>query len=423
MNQHGILYWTFHVRLVRVCFWFLFGIAVWRSISRRRFKRDEETAGFGLRQVSSRVQAMLHKCPPCLAGLLQWYGLFFLGFCVLMVFTYQANISIIWAHWKTTDLPIVVRWVSKASLVAGVVGFLFLSAHFVYAALKGRDWRASLGQPYPWAPSTRQDMVFCVLSVPAVYIAMSVQSTARMWMVIEKEYGPYGKDIDLGLYRQNLVLADACQYYVVWVFTQLCWRFIRERTSDPEIRFITKFAGFQGVHAFVLVGMVQCLLEGCMAYAEARAARQDHKRSTLYWQEFMDQHGEVMKSTCSKVADVLSAMTVLCVYNMFIIGRFESITHALGNANAKFLGTRMLLMLQSFQPKVLKVSAVHDALKLDENTSKLLHSSLLTLECLLVILFNFFSWEFGARKDLLYDSRSHHERKEQDGYQRMDNQA
>jgi len=411
------------MKLVVVCFWFLFGVAVWRCASRRLFVHDQthhDKSPIGRIKTHTCVQALLHRLPPCLTGLLQWYGLFFLGFCVLMAFTYQTNISLMRAHWLSKAMPTFVRRVSKASLVAGVVGFLFLSAHFVHAALAGSAWRRARRQDYPWAPSTRQDIVFCVLSVPAVYIAMSVQSTARMWMVIENEFGPTSNRFNLGLYRQNLVLCAVCQYWVVWVFSKLCWEFVRERTSE-ETRLITKYAGFQGVHAFVLVGMVQCGLEFGMAYAESRAAHED------YWNEIMEQHGDALTTARSKVDDLLVAMTVLCIYNMLLICRFEPITDALGNANAKFLGIRMLLMLRTIQPKVLHFSNVQHALELDANTSKLLHSSLLTFECLLVILFNFFSWEFGARKELLYDARSLKERREEesrdDEYQCLDNES
>lgn len=54
---------------------------------------------------------------------------------------------------------------------------------------------------------------------------------------------------------------------------------------------------------------------------------------------------------------------------------------------------------------------------LNENSAMLLHSVLLTFECLLVAMFNFYSWEVDVGKipkeELLYDARGYGERKEE----------
>jgi len=348
------------------------------------------------------VQEILHQCPGIVGGLLQWYGLLFFGFCMLMLQTYYTNMLLLRSYWLSTAMPTSVRIVSKASLVAGILGFVLLFTHFAYSSFAGKMWRERNMQLYPWALSKRQDMLFCLLSVPALYISMSVQSTARMWMVISGAYGEYGKDVDLDLYQENLDLCSAFGYWGVYAFSRLCWKFIKERTST-DIRHVVKFASFQGVGAFVLVGVVKSVLSFGMAY------------STRHYPGFMEQNGELLEKGYAKINDALVVITIICIYNMILICNFEPIQDALGNATAKFFGLRVLMLLQQIQPMVLKNSAVmayfctpHSCKNTEdtENIGKLLHSSLLTLECVLVILFNFLSWEFGSRrKELLYDAR------------------
>jgi len=130
----------------------------------------------------------------------------------------------------------------------------------------------------------------------------------------------------------------------------------------------------------------------------------------------MDTYMPEFAKISEKLQDYFTVLTVLCVYNMFLICSFQNVVDALGNANQKFTGMRMLIILGQLQPQVVQMPLVQRALYLNENTGKLLHSTLLTFECLIVVIFNYKSWEWGVKKELLYDARDLAER-------RADNEA
>lgn len=249
-------------------------------------------------------------------------------------------------------------------------------------------------------------MSLMVIAVPAIYIIMSLQSSARMRMVIEHQYeqeGAYTKEVDLALYEENFQLAACCQFYVVFIFTRLTYSFIKKHSS-PKTLVIVEYAGFQGAHAWVLIGVLQAVVTFLHEYLKAH-----------YAESFGDdtKGNEVFVGILGKLKTIFMPITLLCVYNMLLICKFEPVTKALGNANAKFLGTRLLLLVAQVQKTVLESPLfIKNVLGLNpvSNLSevKLMHSSLITVECLVVVLFNFWFWT-GAHDidtDRLYADHS-----------------
>merc|ERR1712048_1057341 len=100
--------------------------------------------------------------------------------------------------------------------------------------------------------------------------------------------------------------------------------FVHERAAK-ETRDIIKFAGFQGVHAWVLVGFIISVLNFGLAYVRA------------HYPADVDYFKNAIDNAHSKLEATFSAMTVLCVYNMILICRFEPIKDALLYPSLKFL--------------------------------------------------------------------------------------
>lgn len=362
----------------------------------------------------------------------QWYFLLFTGITVVTLWTYANNVWVLTQQIKgekgertsflTDEMPPWLRRLSKAGLVAGAITFVLVMAHFFTDIINGRKWRSERGQLYQWAPSKRQDMILWIIAMPGIFTAMSVQSTARMWMVIDKTYGTYGKAVDLALYQENLDLAAATQFYVVFVFGRLCWQFIKERSSE-ETQTIVKNAGFQGVNAWVILGIFRSVFDFGYNYANAHPELWPHGFNLTTYQPELNK-------VCQKLEDYFTFATILCVYNMFLICKFKDVVDALGNANLKFTGMRLLIIIAQIQPQVVQMKLVMHTLNLikedteeetlhNKNLMKLLHSTLLTFECLFVVLFNYFTWENeeltkyiggAVKKELLYDARDKAER-------------
>jgi len=164
-----------------------------------------------------------------------------------------------------------------------------------------------------------------------------------------------------------------------------------------EYTFTIKTAGFLGVWAFVVVGAVRCIFDFCIAEA-------------VQFESLAERVGTFQQSVFETISTVFSALTMLCVINMFIICKVSTIESHLGKANQKFLGTRLLLLCGEIQEKIIAAFTVGKPLyhqvelhatqynipihrwKFSEEQAHLFHLSLLNFECLVVVIFNLYSW-------------------------------
>lgn len=137
---------------------------------------------------------------------------------------------------------------------------------------------------------------------------------------------------------------------------------------------------------------------------------------------------QLVDTVARHVSTAFTTLTIICVLNMLIICRSTIITHHLGNANLKFLGTRMLLLVRDIQFKVIDAfivgSALHSMVEERFNSidlgiewvrfnsfrAHLLNLSILNLECLYVVIFNWFAWHTldVERAGLLEESLSNY---------------
>jgi hypothetical protein len=216
----------------------------------------------------------------------------------------------------------------------------------------------------------------------------------------------YSTQADMALYHENLYLSAVCQFYGVLVFVELMHDFVDKRASK-ETRDIIRFAGFQGVHAWILVGVVNTVFHWGLHVAKYSPAVPSS------FSPFVEAHKDPIAKVDLMLNHVFSAMTLLCIYNMILICRFKDIQDALAHPSLKFFGTRFLLLVAQVQPQILRNQVVrnlaifrsYDGHTYSEKTPELAHVALLPLECLLVIAFNYVTWEFGADKELIFDAR------------------
>lgn len=143
-----------------------------------------------------------------------------------------------------------------------------------------------------------------------------------------------------------------------------------------------KWAGLQGVWAYILIGVVRSV---CDIVATLLDVLPYHELS-MKWQALV----------LDRVSAVFGFVTLLCVYNMTIILRMEDIrkSTAMGrNAVQKFIALRFLLLLGQLQPSALTFlskSVTH--WNFSDYQAKLLHATLLNYECLGIIILNIVLW-------------------------------
>jgi len=241
---------------------------------------------------------------------------------------------------------------------------------------------------------------------------------------------------ELALHRQDLELGAAFQFASVYAFARLCGSFMvehsvnllvqsprqlshrpsRESTLEHkqemdntdtlwEYKTIIGFVCFLGVWAFVIVGIFRSFCAFCLSgvlvyYQDAQAEPP----------EFFLVLQHVVSSGFSKV---LAALAILCVINMTVICNMKTVKEPLGNANMKFSGTQFLLIAGEVQSRIIdafttgkplyqtafQYVTLFDKFNVPMSNwnfsivqARMLHLSLLNLECLCVVMFNFLAW-------------------------------
>merc|ERR1712150_138254 len=143
------------------------------------------------------------------------------------------------------------------------------------------------------------------------------------------------------------------------------------------------------------------------------------------------------KQLKGKLGIIFTFVTLLCMANMIMVSKTRDIRDCLGNANLKFLGTRLVLLIAQIQPQVLNAvtkgsslyTSVHTKVlpvleekfpKLDvikyfsywtfsERQADLAHVCLLNVEGLIVVIATLLFWrltEEQKEKLIAHDSQA-----------------
>jgi len=439
---------------------FLLFMLLWRSLTNYRC-----------------VQRCIHACGP-LAPLLQWYTLTFLGLGFLLarsffdiaVFDYivfhfldPARVSEkIGNICKGEDLDDAAcdalradlkmpNWLHKLSLfapVAGILAFCSLAILLFRFVKFNHALKVQEEIDLPWKLAQRLEWVIIIIGMPLIFVVMSMRSLIRIWAVMTGSGWHPGQDwdvvkrLELATYSMDLELAVAFQFYAVMMFGFLCTSFLEHskyvsvpsaqnaQTESRRYMRTLAYTAVQGVYAFVFVGVLRTIFDITVTYFQEKP-------------EYKDKAALVEDKFIGKVGIVFTFVTLLCMLNMVLISKIADIKDNLGNANLKFLGTRLLLLIAQIQPQVLTgltvgsplymtvrdhVAKFHleeyfDRWTFTTNQAKLAHAAALNYECLLVSLVTICFWllKEEQKKALMFDaSRSTvAARESKEGYQRL----
>mmetsp|Transcript_33840 Transcript_33840/g.89713 ORF Transcript_33840/g.89713 Transcript_33840/m.89713 type:complete len:451 (+) Transcript_33840:93-1445(+) len=397
------------------------------------------------------VQKLFHCFGP-LAVLFQWWALTAAGLGLLLIRTFydiclydyfayhflmaervEENLRDILADNKNVTevdiealkIPPGLKVFSLIAPLFGIVGFVMVVTHVGRMLRKMREVMATSSDPdhaYRWFVPERLSMVLMVVGMPMVFIVLSMRALIRVWAVMTgSAWVPYHRNlpaamswndvatVEIATYSMDLELAVTFQFYMVFCFGQLCGsflansRYVNHSAMSPEVakqyRRTLNWAAIQGLYAFVLVGVLRSALDFAICFMQEHP---EHKALA----------DQIEITALSKIGPVFAFATVMCVANMLIVGKMKDITDHLGNANMKFQGTRLLLLIAQIQPQVLSAITVGshlyqvlqanaekyhldgwlEAWTFTDYQAKLLHASLLNMECLIVIVFNRVFW-------------------------------
>jgi len=152
----------------------------------------------------------------------------------------------------------------------------------------------------------------------------------------------------------DLAVAMACQYFAVFCFALLCIHYFPRyqkiegpRGAIGDYIFALKTVGFIGLWLYATIGFAQSVFNIILTFG-----------TDLGWDTSAAQG---LKDAFEKF---MPLSTILCVINMIFILKIRDLTeerHLGSKANMKFIGTRVLLLAGTLQPKILNfILAVKD---------------------------------------------------------------
>mmetsp|Transcript_8314 Transcript_8314/g.21072 ORF Transcript_8314/g.21072 Transcript_8314/m.21072 type:complete len:591 (-) Transcript_8314:179-1951(-) len=258
-------------------------------------------------------------------------------------------------------------------------------------------------------PNQKEDMMLLMIMLPAVFAVLAMKSVIRVVEIFttykdnEEIWGML-----IALFRADLSLAVAVEFITISSFGILCMRLISARADGVETVGVSTvwWLTMNGVGAYVLIGLTRCICIMIVLVKDAPA-----------WQDFEAEwfpglHLDMVASLfLHQSKQVFMFALVLLMWNMYFICKLDIIQAELPNANMKFNGVRLLVVIAQVQEGVLvpHMSQSGEQVTLIEQFKEkvplplqlgyisgyqgmLWHVSLLCVECLVMVLFQYVVW-------------------------------
>eukprot|EP00929_Paragymnodinium_shiwhaense_P033933 TRINITY_DN18537_c0_g2_i1.p1 TRINITY_DN18537_c0_g2~~TRINITY_DN18537_c0_g2_i1.p1 ORF type:complete len:465 (+),score=81.01 TRINITY_DN18537_c0_g2_i1:104-1498(+) len=342
------------------------------------------------------AQRWTHNLKGPLPWLLQWYSLLYVGLTVFMTITVVRMLAQLWhyiapgdyvGNEDTTYTYGMPEWLLMLSVVGAccaVASFLVIPYHVLRITRRVHRRRVSRQADFVWMVNDRDEMVLVLIMLPSVYSILSARSVSRMWQALTARDTGAAALLDVYILDMNFALGNLVQFACLLEFARLCHTYISH--GPDELKWAMKWAGLQGVFSYVLVGGLSTAGKGLVALMKVNG---------------MD--ASFVEDVSHSMEPIVSAAMLQCIYNMAIVSLMPRIQNALGNAFAKFNGTRIILLCSQLQVQVLVLihewqgkSQILQSLRMNVMRSHLIHASLLGVECLVSVMFSFYAWEIGS---------------------------
>jgi len=205
-------------------------------------------------------------------------------------------------------------------------------------------------------------------------------------------------------------MAAMFQFYAIYAFVRLISEYLGDKRIFAnamggklppklehgviEFQSIIKTVAFLGAWAFIVLG-------GIRSIASFVSAELETFKSTK------EIAAKLEEQLLSSLRMVFALLTLICIINMFAICKMSAVEEKMPQANAKFTGARMLLIVMEMQKSVLSVFTLgspfnlrverilgHEGFTLfTPEQYLLLHVTLLSWECLGIVALNVFWWK------------------------------
>eukprot|EP00811_Abedinium_folium_P032396 NODE_5445_length_1769_cov_9.696102.p1 GENE.NODE_5445_length_1769_cov_9.696102~~NODE_5445_length_1769_cov_9.696102.p1 ORF type:complete len:360 (+),score=96.75 NODE_5445_length_1769_cov_9.696102:567-1646(+) len=290
-----------------------------------------------------------------------------------------------------------------------------------------------------WMADPNEETALLVIIMPAPFIVMALRAELRVLEFMTGSGLPHvpweaRKLLLMSTYTSDLEVADCFQFVTVLAFGCLCAMYLRSNDlvlnvsgtlrailvntsrsrhgnlsetnshllphlnaalKNLEIAthdnvFSLRWAGLQGIWFYVIVGMIRSTCSITLV--------------TMAMSGMKEQAATIHDVVLSKLDVAFVLVTALCIYNMMVVLSMRELkdVSALGKwASQKFLACRALLVLSQVQPTVITILAEHPelGLKFSPMQGRLLHSTLLATECLLLAVSDYIMWRVVDRDD------------------------
>jgi len=327
------------------------------------------------------------------------------------------------------------NWLSKVSVGGHVAALLAIFVNFTHVALVVRRFSKTAAKDetwcnHPWKMTTRMDWLLLVFCMPMVLCIAALRASKRSWQLMtgnsecsrsslpcetawrtpsDQQFVSI-EHFEFALYRSDLELAAMFQFYAIYAFVRLIGDYISDQKLlrnalggqlpprlerwVAESQSIIKTVAFLGAWAFVVLGAIRSLVSFVTAEMET-------------FPQTVQTAEKLAKQILSPLCAVFALLTFICIINMFVICKMHIVEAKMPQANAKFTGTRLLLIVVEVQkfvlsafthgsPFNLRVKRIvgHEGFTLfSPERYFLLHVTLLTWECLGVAALNVFWWK------------------------------
>jgi len=333
-------------------------------------------------------------------------------------------------------IPGWLRWISVLSPVASVLTFGvagFQTLRFIFrngipeSTAEAFLHRIIVGMPLVFATMATRATIreWAVMTGSAWTQAISDQLAGASLMVRQEKWGEI-KALQMATYEQNLQVASAFQFFAVGCFTQLCSEALKaivthnpnnvlnrrltigtQRSRLQRDSFIVRCLALGGLWLFAFLGILKAVVTLVIGMITS-----DRENVPLV---------QPIYAIMKMLNPVFVFATVLSVIYMTMLGKMDVVKNRFPGANIKFHATRALLLIGQVQFSVLQLfittngtsplsHALHNITthgtspflhKIERHSTypdfgihqaRLLHSSLLCFECLIVAIVNLIVW-------------------------------
>jgi len=332
-------------------------------------------------------------------------------------------------------IPGLLRWISVLSPVASVLTFGvagFQTLRFIFrngipeSNAEAFLHRIIVGMPLFFATMATRATIraWAVMTGSAWTQTISDQLAGASLMARQEKWGEI-KALQMATYEQNLQVASAFQFFAVGCFTQLCSEALKAivthnpnnvlnrmltigtQRSLQRDSFIVRCLALGGLWLFAFLGILKAVVTLIIGMIIS-----DRENVRLV---------QPIYAIMKMLNPVFVFATVLSVIYMTMLGKMDVVKKRFPGANKKFHATRALLLIGQVQFSVLQLfittngtsplsRALHNITthgtspflhKIERRSTypdfgihqaRLLHSSLLCFECLIVAIVNLIVW-------------------------------